>query len=646
MISKQFAHTFSLILIFNLLTSSTLWSTQPYNYLERCKELGETKPDSIIFYARQVLENQSDQTKITKSHFYLAKAEFLNGNYQKSTEHIELSLSDKTIESNPVLWLNCLYQKGLSKEYGNEMENAQYYFEKCKILADSLGLLKFSALVYNKYGNIQETLDFEKQAIEHYKTGLNLCKSTECGNILYTLETSLFDLLLMDKENTEKVLKTARSKFNSLQNSNNLKYVDYAYILSKYYLKNNNLELAKFFSDKCLQADKTFDFDPTKKSLYRYYASQIAIKNKDFNTAEIYNKESTAFAKQVNNIWLIENNNLNLLEILEAKGNYKEAFLLSKDFYSRKNNLLNKARVNAVMDMEKELIVLENEKEIFSLTNEKDKLKIRNARISAFLVISTIIGLSFFLFNIYSQKNNQIISSQKTELEELNFMKDKLFSLIGHDMKNATIVFQGISKKIDYLLKKKDYDTLSKLGENLEQSYHLLNRQLGNFINWTLSEQGLIKLNNININLEEAISEIIEDFYPLYSTKEIDIELVIEDSVNVTLDPNIFQHIISNVIDNAIKFSNKNDKIHISTKSNQNNISIIIKDTGIGMDEESIQSIFNLKSNKSRQGTNGEMGSGIGMILVKDLIELNGGQIYVESQIGIGSKITLEFPLN
>ncbi|MFA8434469.1 MAG: ATP-binding protein [Marinifilaceae bacterium] len=242
--------------------------------------------------------------------------------------------------------------------------------------------------------------------------------------------------------------------------------------------------------------------------------------------------------------------------------------------------------------------------------------------------------------------HHDITEQKKTEqaLKELNATKDKLFSIISHDLRSPFNSIVGFS---DLLLENLEaYDcckikeTVGYINQAGERTLCLLN----NLLAWSNLHTGQICYKSENINLESIFQEVIACYLPSARIKNISIDHHLEAEIELYFDPNILKIVLRNLISNAIKFTNSGGKIEVSATGNPNQIEVSVSDNGVGMDEVTRNKLFKIDTNVTTLGTAKEKGSGLGLVLCKDFIELHGGSIWVESELNKGSKFKFSLP--
>lgn len=229
-------------------------------------------------------------------------------------------------------------------------------------------------------------------------------------------------------------------------------------------------------------------------------------------------------------------------------------------------------------------------------------------------------------------------------LKALNATKDKLFSIIAHDLKSPFNSILGFS---DLLLNDLHSYSVEKTGEFIEQINSSAKNTLSlidNLLAWANSQMGQINYQPEKIFLLPIFQDIIELLSPTAKIKNITIRYFQPDELAVYADKNLLETIIRNLISNAIKFTNTNGKINVYSILENDQIVITISDSGMGISRENINRLFDINENFTTKGTANEKGSGLGLILCKEFIEKQGGKIWVESEVGVGSDFKFTLP--
>lgn len=238
---------------------------------------------------------------------------------------------------------------------------------------------------------------------------------------------------------------------------------------------------------------------------------------------------------------------------------------------------------------------------------------------------------------------NNLKASEKL-LKELNASKDKMFSIISHDLRSP---YQGILGYLDLLVKEcdtLDKDSLKPILQNLNKlmngQYDLLERMLL----WANMQRGKIPCVPKAIKLKSTIESIASRMRLNAVNKEISLIVKEVDDVVLFADVEMFESVMSNILTNAIKFTNRGGEIIVSSKVSNSQIEISIKDNGVGIDKKHLANLFVIDKQNSELGTEHERGSGLGLVLCKEFVELHKGRIKVISEKGKGTEFIVIFP--
>lgn len=271
-----------------------------------------------------------------------------------------------------------------------------------------------------------------------------------------------------------------------------------------------------------------------------------------------------------------------------------------------------------------------------------------NKQIYALAVIHlTVFILGIIGLWVYYRKANKyllIIESKNNDLTQINATKDKFFSIIGHDLKSP---FNSIIGFSDILIKKtneKNYEDVDNYAKIIHDSSARAMNLLSNLLEWSRTQTGRLEVNPELFGFVNVINEVKEILNEAAHQKSIAIENEIQSNTLVFADREMISTVLRNLISNAIKFTQIGGKITISEKYNKNEFTVIITDTGVGISKERIPKLFIVGDSNSTLGTKNEKGTGLGLILCKEFIEMNNGEIWIESTVGIGSTFSFILP--
>jgi PAS domain S-box-containing protein len=248
------------------------------------------------------------------------------------------------------------------------------------------------------------------------------------------------------------------------------------------------------------------------------------------------------------------------------------------------------------------------------------------------------------------KKRENKIRKQKDELARANATKDQFFALISHDLKNPLNAILGFSE-----LLRDDFDTLDeatkrefigRVYDGARQAFKLLD----NLLVWSRAQRGEIEFKPSAVSLNDLVAENLKLLEHAAGAKNIQLQSDLKNDYRVTTDRDLINTVIRNLLSNAIKFTSKGGKVIISANLGSGTqpseyLEISVKDTGLGIAPENLEKLFKIGKSSSTSGTEGESGTGLGLMLCKEFVEKCGGKIGVESEVGKGSRFWFTLPI-
>ncbi len=240
---------------------------------------------------------------------------------------------------------------------------------------------------------------------------------------------------------------------------------------------------------------------------------------------------------------------------------------------------------------------------------------------------------------------NMKLYSSEEKLKALNKSKDKFFSLISHDLRSPLNSVLGFTEILAENLDELNSSEIKSFAENIHSLLKNLYKLIENLLQWSSLQTGRFEFNPFNLNINRLCLEIFDMIGGNAAKKKISLVNLIPPDLIVFADEFMVYSVLQNLISNAIKYTNPGGKIIVKAVSDDKYSTIVVQDNGVGISEKELSNLFNIESTYSKIGTNGESGTGLGLILCKELIELNKGNIRVESKIGRGSDFIFTLPL-
>ena len=226
-------------------------------------------------------------------------------------------------------------------------------------------------------------------------------------------------------------------------------------------------------------------------------------------------------------------------------------------------------------------------------------------------------------------------------LQTINAEKDKFFSIIAHDLRGPLSAFVAATQILTEEIQTMNIDEIKDITLSMKDSAANIYRLLENLLEWSRLRRGVIDFVPEKFNLRKKIGVSTDVLSESAKKKEIEIVISVPDEIEVLADNHMFDTIVRNLVSNAIKFTPVGGKIRVSAAcKSDHSIEVTISDSGIGMTKELKNKLFQFNEKTSRQGTEGEPSTGLGLLLCKEFIEKHGGEIRVESEVGKGSSFS------
>lgn len=425
-------------------------------------------------------------------------------------------------------------------------------------------------------------------------------------------------------------------------------------------------ELAAFWRDKYDQAlgGKKIDFEFVhelngRESFYQVSLNPVISNNEVTGVSalstDITNQKliEAALAENNANMLAIMDNTLESIWAIDTAYNILFANSVFKnEFFTSFNVQLNKG-VNLLNSLPEPLKpiwkprydrALNNER--FSFVDEIDTGKqIYYVEVSMNPIMNNgkVVGASFFANDITRRTVAQkALKENEKRLEELNHTKDKFFSIIAHDLRSPFNSILGLSNLlVENIVDDNDIETTAQA---IQKSAHQSVALISNLLEWARSQTGKIDYQPDLIDINNIIREELISLEPLTKQKQIQINNHIAWPTIAYADQYMLGCIMRNLLSNAIKFTNPSGQITLSAEYKENQLIVSIKDSGVGIDATNIPKLFVIDQNHSTSGTHNEQGTGLGLVLCKEFIEMHGGKIWVRSEKNKGSEFSFTLP--
>lgn len=511
--------------------------------------------------------------------------------------------------------------------------------EISKKIKDSIGIGFMSMQMGDNYTAIQKYDD----ALSYYDKAIKIFSKENAPLEKANAEVS-YGIILTEKKDYSKaylVLIDALKIYEELNLSNGKAYVNKS--LAELYLKQNDYSEANKEALTSFEYYKNTDLKPDLIKIYLLLA-EIRLKLGKLKNSKHALDNAEFLLKDIKTLSLWENFYNQKSNYYEKTGNYRLSHKNQKLLTEIKDSIQNNKNIALTTDLQIKYDVeaKRKENELLLAQNKVQQLKAEESttiRNFSTLIILILIVMGIILYNRYLAK-----IQLNNKLKEVNATKDKFFSIISHDLKNPFSTLLGYTDMLIMEYKnfseeeKKNY--IGSIQKSAKHTYNLLE----NLLNWSRTQRGEIKITKTELYVDELVGKAVKILSETAKNKKIKLIENIPSNLKITADEETISTVIRNVITNALKFTPENGTVKVSAYDKENSVDIIIEDNGIGIDKENLDKIFRIDSHHTTEGTAHEKGTGLGLILCKEFMKNNGGDIFVESKVGTGSKFTITLP--
>ena len=616
------------------------------------------------FKASQIIEGQVSEFEINKENPPPFLFHQLGKIYDETGNKVEaLNSYLKAFElwktyRQPLLTKEDFYES-IAQLYveSGQYKEAQYYYEE---------LLRWATMNYNRNNAV------------HNK------ESDENRSIQLTAIQGLVEIFVAKKE-YEKALSYLQKSEDLCIGKLKKKCMLATYNLySELYFDKYNYDLAKQYAFEALQiAEQVGEAQQT--ILLSIRLGDIYSAEGSYDKAELFLKRAEKTVLSLNNNLLYKQVYFSFANLYEKSQKDKLALNYYRKYLVYKDSVNNEVSIRKINSLQMQFEQERHKQEIDLLQlNQREKqlqqqAEVEKAQMFNIIGLITIVALAIVAFLIYNrfrfgertqrilkkqsysiQKQNQELQSvneqlleSKKELNHINKTKDRFFSIIAHDLKGPLNSLKGYSHLISTFGDKLSKEEIISMAAEQEHTLDNLYKFLEDLLSWSRVQMKAVALEPKEIELESVVDKMCSILVLQMEEKDIRIKCIDIKGKHVFADENAVFTVLRNLVSNSIKFTQKGGKIKVKAKEEKNKkgkeinfIKISITDTGIGMPKEVSEKLFKLDNKYSTKGTEGEKGTGLGLIICKEFVEQNRGEIGVESKEGKGTTFWFTLPSN
>ncbi len=537
------------------------------------------------------------------------------------------------------------------RNQGNYAHALDNYFKGIEISKQN-NYQKLLAFAYNNVADIYNRLEIYDKALEFGKYSLKLSLNL---NDEYTL-SYVYNILGGIYRN-KKDLDSSLLYFNHSLNLR--KKINYTAGVATSLLNIGNIQFLRGEYDSCYSnISKAIDIYTDKNDqtglvgAYKHLGLYFN-KVKDYKKAIYYFNKCLALNESFADLQIKKDANDGLSYSYAQLGDIKKAYhfknlacavgdSITTNLFVEKITHLTE---NYKFELKRQEDDLLRKEKVQSLNNQ---IKYQRSIIKLYAFIMFLLVVLGFVFVYYYRQKNRIIkvlTVQKREIDELNSTKDKLFSILAHDLKNPISSVIGLAELL------KDESVIlseSKRAQLISNLYEVglsSNRILDEVLSWSQIQANQVIVESQEINLGELVERVVANQQPIAGVKNISISYSVNTDFIVQSDYNIVSTVLRNLIANAIKYSYSNAEILVSVDLIVDFVEVSIKDNGVGLSDDIKESLLHSVNIQSTRGTSNEKGSGLGLVICRELITKIGGKLLVKSEVGKGSTFSFTIPI-
>jgi signal transduction histidine kinase len=631
-------------------------NTKDSVYIQLLSNLGAEmrfyQSDSLLKLSNEALKlsraidfkNGESSSLLNIAHYYSDK-----GNNAKAIKNFNEALRIVKQSKNKDLELRIL--SDLANEYGyiGDYGKALTSFLDCIEVAKKYGNKRILSVVHENIANLYASQKDFEEALLYFKEVKKI--NNEIGSELIKAETaSNMASLYAEMGNFDYAIFNVNSSIATFEKHRIYDWLAYAYeIKGKTYLMQGKYEWAMFWYSQCEMLHTKIHDERGEIDLYNGMAEANLGLKKD-SISEVYALKAFEISSRLmfkegmqkcaNTLYKIHKNQQDYATALE----YHELYQKLTDTLSSNENKKSLAMLKNKVeyDTQKKDLIIKSEK---ALAQQKKYVYTALVILLIFLIVTFLVKRNEKIqrkLNIELKANKQSLEKSELELRDINKTKDKLFSIIGHDLRGPIGAFQGLLKlfKDGEINKDEFLGFIPKLSADIEHISFTLN----NLLSWGQTQMNGATTKPSVISLDSLVADNIKLLSEIAVGKSIKMISQLSGNTMAWSDVNQIDIVIRNLISNALKFTPSNGMITIGATEKNDTWEVFVRDTGVGMPQEIIEKIFSENSTITTYGTNNEKGTGLGLSLCKEMVEKNKGTIWVDSMVRKGSCFYFTLP--
>ncbi len=614
----------------------------------------DVNPDTAVYYSHKTIkEAERIKDTITRARAYINLglcAEF-SSNYAKAIENYKIAFTvfssakdvrGQGIASN-LIGINYYFIADYPKAT-SFYKAALSYFEKSNYTEGIAG-------VYNGLGVVFSEMKDSRTAIVYHRKSLSIKRKLNDSIAIANSLMNIATIHLDDFKNTDSAMYCLKEAESILLATGNQRLLSNCKgSMGMVFFRKGMFDEAKRYFTYALEIDTRLE-NPEGICFDYLWLGLTEQEQKNITKAITYLKDAATIATKHNVKNTAKDSYRYLSELYEKEGRYKEALVYNRLFTGINDSIYSEESRRSVEDMKVSYETEKKEQQI-ELLNSKNSLneyklekaqQLKYALVAIAILLLLLLGLIIISY-IFKNRLNKTLDENNKQLEVLNATKDKLFSVVSHDLKNPVTSFQsltyGLRKNYDQLPPEKIKELLEKMSFSAEK----LNSFLLNLLNWSLMQRGYIKVAKAEVNIFHLINDVVDLYRQDAERKNSEVVNNCPEELKVYTDKEILHLVLRNLINNAIKFGDTAGRIIVNVSGNNEQVEIGVENTGEGIAMEDIKRLFYIENDVSSIGSSKEKGTGIGLVLCRELLQKINGTLQVESVPGKNTIFTMVLP--
>jgi signal transduction histidine kinase len=609
-------------------------------------------PDSLLLLsseAQKLSSNIDYKNGVSEALYHIGTYYSDIGEHSIAVDNYELALVNVKKGNNYDLSLRIGNELANENVYSGNYSTALLgYLENIK-LAKAYGNTKMESILYENVADLYATQKDYDQALYFYEKVEKI--NTKIGDDINSAQTmSNVASIYAETEDFQNALFKINRSIKIFEQGEVWDWLAYAYeVKGKVYLKQKQYTRALYWYDKSAELHENLQDDRGIIDLYNGMAEANFGLEKD-SISQNYAMMAFEISSSIKSMEGIKKCSNTLYKVYKKQDNYAAA-LQYHEIFRQISDTLSRDENKMSMTMLKTEISHKNQQEALVLKNEKALAKQRLYIYIAILFIIIMGAIAFLVVRGQKilKKLNKELEVQKEDLElreselwETNNTKNKLFSIIAHDLRGPIGALEGLLKLLNSGdIKESEF---KEFIPKLKNDVNSISFTLNNLLTWGQSQMREATTDPANVDLNALVENNINLLSELAFTKMITMDNLIVNKAIIWSDENQMDIVIRNLLSNALKFTPNNGHITIGYVDRPDYLEVFVKDNGIGMDEYVQEQILAKNTNITTYGTNNEKGTGLGLSLCSEMVIKNGGNLWVKSEINEGSTFYFTVP--